>query len=818
MKKLFIALFAFTICFSAILGLSSCGKDVEFDVNFVVDGEIYATIGTRGEEVIKIPENPTKEGYTFDGWYWDKDSWQTPFTANSLLDAPLSSDMNVYAKWKEVNSGTGPVAEGADITSSLLNVSGETATLTVSNATETFSFLNDINVADGASYVLASDIGCQDTIASKTVALVEGDNTYYILVTNGSAQKLYTVTIRRRPMYTVRFNTNTNGESLIDSQRIEEGSLAKEPKIYRAGYTFISWNYDFKKPITESITISASWSANKNTPYRVEYYLQNIEDNNYPSTPELTLNLTGTTDTTATAEQKVFEHFTFNASKSTVRGNIDGYGSLVLKVYYTINSYSVTSNVNNTKGGSITAQNGTYRYGKELTFTASVKEGYSFLGWFEGETKVCATPVYTFKVNRSTTYTAKWEASKNTPYRVEYYLQNIDDNNYPSTPELTLNLTGTTDTTATAEQKVFEHFTFNASKSTVRGNIDGYGSLVLKVYYTINSYYVSANVNTTKGGSITAQSGNYRYGKELTFTASPYPGYDFVGWYSENNLLSSDLTYKFVCEKDVAVEARFETEITVFNFTSTDTTCTITGIKDKSITEIIIPNCVTSIGDSAFYDCDSLESVTIGNGVTSIGDSAFGWCTYLESVTIPNSVTSIGDSAFRSCYNLTSVTIPNSVTSIGDWAFDWCTSLESVTIGNGVTSIGDSAFCYCDSLENIKVSEENTAYMDIEGNLYTKDGKTLIQYAIGKTDKTFAIPDTVTTIGDGAFSSCDSLESVTIPNSVTSIGNGAFYDCNSLTSIKYRGTETQWNNDISKGTNWDYNTGNYSITYNYTGE
>ena len=86
------------VVLSFIITLTACGK-VEFKVNFVVDGAVYATIDTNGDEVIKMPTNPTKDGYTFDGWYWDKDTWQQPFTANSLLDAPLSSDMSVYAKF-----------------------------------------------------------------------------------------------------------------------------------------------------------------------------------------------------------------------------------------------------------------------------------------------------------------------------------------------------------------------------------------------------------------------------------------------------------------------------------------------------------------------------------------------------------------------------------------------------------------------------------------------------------------------------------------------------------------------------------------------
>ena len=96
MKKLV----AILLIMLSIVGLSSCLGGVKFELNFVVDGEIYDTVTTNGKEIVKIPNNPAKEGYTFDGWYWDKDEWNKPFTANSLLDAPLSSDMSVYAKWK----------------------------------------------------------------------------------------------------------------------------------------------------------------------------------------------------------------------------------------------------------------------------------------------------------------------------------------------------------------------------------------------------------------------------------------------------------------------------------------------------------------------------------------------------------------------------------------------------------------------------------------------------------------------------------------------------------------------------------------------
>ncbi len=125
--------------------------------------------------------------------------------------------------------------------------------------------------------------------------------------------------------------------------------------------------------------------------------------------------------------------------------------------------------------------------------------------------------------------------------------------------------------------------------------------------------------------------------------------------------------------------------------------------------ELIIPDSVTSIGNSAFYFCTGLTSVTIGNSVTSIGSYAFSVCTGLASVTIPDSVTSIGNCAFSVCTGLTSVTIPDSVTSIGSSAFSGCNGLSSITIGNGVTSIGSFAFYDCTELTSVTIPDSVTS-------------------------------------------------------------------------------------------------------------
>ena len=169
--------------------------------------------------------------------------------------------------------------------------------------------------------------------------------------------------------------------------------------------------------------------------------------------------------------------------------------------------------------------------------------------------------------------------------------------------------------------------------------------------------------------------------------------------------------------------------------------------EDTEITNLIIPNSATSIGNYAFEGCSGLTSVTIPNSVTSIGNYAFSYCSGLTSVTISNSVTSIGNYAFQYCSGLTSVTIPNSVTSIGWGAFSGCKGLTSVTIPNSVTSIRFNAFDGCSGLTSV------------------------------------TIPNSVTSIGAEAFRGCSGLTSVTIPNSVTNIANSAFQYCSGLTSV-----------------------------------
>jgi hypothetical protein len=272
---------------------------------------------------------------------------------------------------------------------------------------------------------------------------------------------------------------------------------------------------------------------------------------------------------------------------------------------------------------------------------------------------------------------------------------------------------------------------------------------------------------------------------------------------------------------DVSVSTQSSTSPPPFTWTTNAGTITITGYTGSggavTIPDTINGYPVTSIGDYAFLGNTSLTSVTIGTNVTSIGNYAFDGCSSLTSITIPSGVTQIGEFwVFGQCNSLISITvdssnsvyssvagvlfdksqttliqfpgglggsytIPNSVASIG-WAAFADSSLTNVTIPSSVTGVATYAFWDCNGLISIAVDSSNSAYSSVAGVLFDKSLTTLIQFPGGKVGTTYAIPNSVTSIGYGAFAE-SSLASVMIPDGVTIIGAAAFFECSSLTSV-----------------------------------
>ena len=190
-------------------------------------------------------------------------------------------------------------------------------------------------------------------------------------------------------------------------------------------------------------------------------------------------------------------------------------------------------------------------------------------------------------------------------------------------------------------------------------------------------------------------------------------------------------------------------------------------------------NCNAIIESSSNTLIAGCVNTIIPEGITCIGENAFT-TSGLTTMTIPEGVKSIGSYAFYICSSLTSITIPGSVSSIGVSAFDGCKGLISITIPESVTNIGVQAFSNCIRLTSINVDPENAVY-DSRDNCNAIIESSSNALIAGCTHT--IIPESVTSIGEGAFFGCTGLKSITIPESVTSIGDYAFIDCSNLTSI-----------------------------------
>lgn len=286
-----------------------------------------------------------------------------------------------------------------------LIINDASANLNVSNATEEFSFEREITVSGKAKYIVALDQSGVHRVSTDRAPLAPGDNVFYVFETlDDEITNTFMITIRRRPMYTVSFVTD--GYSEVQTQQIEENSFATEPAApSRTGYTFVRWNYDFTQAVTQDTEIQAVWAAKTDTKYKTEYYLQNFENDAY--TLRETSNLQGTTDTKATAEIKKFAHFTHKAS-ATDSGNIAPDGSLVLKVYYTRDSYTVTFNGNGgvyPYYGNETQKTYTVKYGGKVTAPEFTRTGYTQNGWDQPLPET---------ISENLTLTAAWQINQYT--------------------------------------------------------------------------------------------------------------------------------------------------------------------------------------------------------------------------------------------------------------------------------------------------------------------------------------------------------------------------------------------------------------------
>ena len=638
----------------------------------------------------------------------------------------------------------------------------------VSNDTETFYFTDEIELKGGASYSVYTDFDCSNELISKVVKLNVGDNTFYIMEKCGNDSKFYTVTIRRRDIYTVTFAVN-DGTPLENSTiKIEEDGLvpkASVPSSPRDGYDLV-WDNDFKSPITENTVITATLTA------------------------------------------------IYSVSENTITGLTDyGKSLTVLNIPNVIDGKSVTS-----------IGDDAFRYCSGLT-SVVIPDSVTSIGRYAfmnctGLTNI-TIPDSVTSIGDRAFYDTTWY--NNQPDGLVYagkvaykYKGTMPSNTSIVLKEGTLGIadfafqgcSGFTSITIPDSVTSVGYAAFSGCTGLIK--IIGPSDAVSAVAKQCNSKAI-AEIVITSGTSI--RDCAFRDCTSLTTVTIPDSVTSIDG-----SAFSGCTGLTSITIPDSVTSIGFAAFFGCTGLTSVTIGNGVTSIGDNAfwgcngLTSITIPDSVTSIGSSAFYNCTGLTSISgsatnvgtvakqakptsftvnITSG-TSIGDRAFSGCTGLTSVTMGNSVTSIRGGAFYGCTGLTSITIPDSVTHIDDYAFEDCTGLTSITIPDSVTSIGNAAFY-------------NTAWYNNQPDGLVYVGKVAYKYkGTMPSNTSIVLEEGTLSITDHAFEDCTGLTSVTIPDSVTSIGSFAFSGCAGLTSITFNGTIAQWN-AIYKGYDWKLN-------------
>ena len=832
MRKIrILALALLVVCLA--LAFAACGGSVKFKLNFVVDGKVYDTVDTAGQEAIALPENPTKEGDEFDGWYWDEGEWNKPFTANSLLDAPLSSDMNVYAKWKS-DAKKSPEATTGNSDPVVIVVPGD----------DKVQFHLNF-VVDGAVF------GTVDTAGNAVVSLPQNPVKEHYTFDgwfwdNGTWERPFTANslldaplssdmnvyakwsaIDRYPI-TYVLNGGTNNENNPATYTVEDAVTLVAPT--RTGYTFAGWSDGgiIAAGSTGAKTFAASWTV---VDYPITYVLDGgTNDESNPAiytvedavalgaptradyffsgwtwdgqnTPQASVTIpagsTGAKTFVANWYKKQFTGLSFADAEFVYDGEPKSLALVGAPAGATV-EYSGNGQI---AAGTYTVTATVSMEGYETkTLTAILKilnasfaaELVSAQGFgFDGTTMSLAVPNETDSfsfLNRITvTEGATWQVS---------------------TDEFGL------------------YCSLTKSVPLIEGDNTFYLFVISQDGTEMTSYTVLIHrrpILYVTNGLLTNVSEAFKQNPGSKLDLSPYFDEEPITEIG-NDVFRDCINLTAVTIPDGVTDIGNSAFYNCSGLTSVTIPDSVTSIGSyafrgcSSLTSLAIPDSVTSIGNYAFYGCSSLTEITLPDGVTNIGDDAFYGCSSLTSITIPDSVTSIGNYAFYGCSSLTETTLPDGVTNIGDFAFTNCLSLQALVISSGVTSIPDGLLSGCSSLVSLTIpfvdtdlfgrffgtksfpggtaitQNSSTYYVPSSLRSVVVSGDSVPRYAFSGCSMltSVTIGNGVTSIGIYAFSDCSGLTSVTLGNSITVIGGSAFFDCSSLTSVYYTGDVAGW--------------------------
>ena len=526
-----------------------------------------------GADVTVAPQ-ATAPGYTFNGWLEDGKvtaSFKMPAGPVQLTGSFTANTDTRYTveHWTEDLDG-----EGYTLRETEANLTGVTDTTATAEAKsyEGFRFDegNENNVLTG---VITGD-------GKLVLKVYYARNSYEVSYDYGAAP--------------------TGASQLPGTASYKYGAEVRvADKATAPGYTFDGWKKDnaevtsFTMP-AGAVQLTGRFTANTDTGYKVEHYQQNLAGDAFVLFETEEQN--ATTDTHVSATPKDYTGFTYDGTVdgTVTEGNVAGDGSLVLKLYYTRDSYKVTYQYTGKvpTGASELPAETTEKYGAAVTVAAdATAPGYTFSGWSREDG-------FTMPAE-NVTITGSFTANGETPYKVEHYQQNLEDDGY--TLAETENLTGETDTTATANPKTYTGFAFDgtAEGTVASGNIAGDGSLVLKLYYTRNSYDVAYAYTGTvpTGASALPEKATVKYGAPVTVAeAATAPGYTFSGWSRNDFTMPAEnvtITGSFTANSNTEYTVRhhfqnilddaYDADTAMLSETLSGTTDTLTAAAAKTV-------------------------------------------------------------------------------------------------------------------------------------------------------------------------------------------------------------------------------------------
>lgn len=838
-KRWLISLFLVIASLFIMLGLTACNK-TSYNIDFMVDNAVYATVETQGDATVQMPSAPSKEGYTFDGWYWDNGTWNEPFTENSLLETPLTSNATVYAKFTEIHSHT--------YETTVIPPTCEEDGYTVYKCSCGDEYTGDAVTATGHTFTKK----VLDDTYLVTIATCETPETYYYSCACGAkGEDTFTVGSAKGHKF-VNYVSDENATTEADGTKTahcensgctktdtitDEGS--KLPPVHTHAYETVVTHPTCTERGYTTHTCSCGDSYIDNYENALSHKFENyISDNN--ATMEEDGTKTAKCENAGCNETKTItdEGSRIPADYSLgmlYKYNEDDETYTVIGIGTCTDTTVIIPSIY--KGKTVTSIDEQAFNGATMQ-SVVIPNTITYIGEFVFShcdnlmsvtipSSVTAIGEYAF-----------YDCSKLTSVTIADNVKTIGAWAFAFCPIETANI----------PVIAVENITNSQIKTVVITSGDAIGEYAFTNCDNLTSVTFPSSMKSI---------GNHAFSdcdrlQTILIPSSVKTIGDYA--FSSCRSLENINIPEGVTTIGVQVLSGCSSlkNITIPN--------TVESIGDDAfssctaLTSIVIPDSVVTIGNSAFYGCRNLKNVTISTGVTSIGSLAFYDCPMefvsaptlfipaldqvatrdtlktliitggdtiengafeyhnsLTSVSFAASIKSIGDLAFNGCEKLTSIEFANgnSLEYIGENAFAWCKGLSTVALGEGTQPliIGTYAFANCDltsitlssnvaaigykALKDcacINVTAGNAVYSSIDGNLYSNNGTVLVQYATAKTETTFVIPASVRTIESYAFMNSKNLASITIPSNVTSIGVSAFEYCDRLTSITFDNT------------------------------